>query len=224
MMFSKIKKEIKIHGALGYCVYVLERLLLRTTDKMSIQYVYLYKIPVIQNREINLPNSIKKIYRVVILTNDDEMLHSFPLLPEMISFRFRQNSVCFVVIKNEEPIGFLWIVQGTYHEDQMLLDICLGSESAWDYGLWIHEKHRLSPAVITLWEAAFNYLETKGVKWIYSRITTINNTSLNVHARLGGCIIGKLLFIKIYNREICWDSRKNKISIHKESNRKNIYL
>ncbi len=224
MFWGKIKKGIADHGALIYFVYVLKRLLPRVTTKISIQFVYLYAVPVEGEKKIKLPHSMKKNYNVVLLHQDDGMLRDFPVSPQTIAYRFRQNAVCLVVQKNNEPIGFFWLIRDYYREDIIFLDIQLGPESAWDFDLWIRQEHRLSPAFSMLWEAALDYLGKQGVRWIYSRISTTNNLSVQVHSRLGGRILGKILFLRLGAREICWDMGKGKMSTHTSSQRKIMQL
>jgi len=224
MILRKIKKGVADHGAMIYFVYVLKMLLQSVTTKISIQFVYLYTVPVEYDRKIKLPNFMRKSYRVEVLHQDDEMLRGFPVSRRTIAYRFRQNAVCLVILKKEEPIGFFWLIRDLYQEDTMFLNIHMGSESAWDFHLWIREDSRLSPAFSILWESALDMLGDHGIKWIYSRITTTNNLSVQVHTRLGGKILGKMLFVRVGAWEFCWDMVEGKLSMHTALRKKIIVL
>lgn len=220
MFLYKIKKGVADNGVMIYFVYVLKRLLHYVTTKISIQFVYLYAVPVEYDRKIKLPDFMRKAYKVVVLNQDDEMLRCFPVSRRTIAYRFQQNSVCLVILKKDEPIGYFWLIREIYQEDIMFLDIHMGPESAWDFDLWIREASRLSPAFTILWESALDYLGKQGVKWIYSRISTTNNLSVQVHSKLGGRNLGKILFVRVGAWEICWDMAQGKLSAHTPSLRK----
>jgi hypothetical protein len=224
VFLKKIKKGISDFGITIYFVHVIKRLLLFATNKISVQFVYLYAVPVAYDRKIKLPASLRKFYSVVQLHQDDEMLRSLPVTPQTIAYRFQQNALCLVILKKDEPIGFFWLIQDVYREDTMFWDIHMRPESAWDFALWVHEEHRLSPAFLILWEAALDYLGKRGVQWIYSRIGTTNSLSLQVHTKLGGRILSRLLFFRIGSLELCWDMGQRKLSVHTPSNRKIMQL
>lgn len=224
MFLTKLQKGLADHGPLIYSVYVLKRLLNAVTKKASIQFVYLFVLPIASAKKLRLPASITKSYTVVILHEDDEMLRGFPVSPRTIAYRFRQHAVCLVVLKNKAPIGFFWLIRDRYQEDQMYLDIHMGPQSAWDFDLWVNEEHRLSPAFTILWDHAIEYLRGLGVAAIYSRITTTNNRSLQVHTGLGGRTIGRMLFLRAGEWELCLDTRQRSLSAHTPSRRRRITL
>lgn len=224
MFLKKIKKGVTDYGFMVYFAHGLQRLLSHVTKKISIQCVYLYAVPVEQNRKIKLPQSLKINYTVTLLHQDHEMLRVFPVSSQTIAYRFQQNAVCLVVLKKNEPIGCFWLIMGIYQEDQMFLDIHMSPESAWDFALWVQEEHRLSPAFAILWETALDYLGGYGIRWIYSRITSTNNLSVQVHNGLGGRILSKILFVRMGNWEICWDIGLRKLSTHTPSRRKIMQL
>ena len=224
MFLDKIKKGINDFGVIIYAVYVIKRLLHYISKKISIQFVYFFVIPVEQNRRIKIPSFIRNIYKVDMLNEYSDVLKQFPVTRKTIEYRFKQNAVCLVAMKNKNPIGFFWLVQKKYQEDIMFCDIHMVPEIAWDFDLWILDEFRLTPAFSILWDYAFDYLEKKNVTLIYSRISTINNTSVEVHERLGGHVVGKILFVKYGDREICLEMIQRRLSTHSPLNRKIIKL
>ncbi len=224
MFLNKIKKGIDDHGVMIYFVYVLKRLLHSVTTKASIQFVYLYSVPVEFDRKIKLPAFMKKNFKILLLQQDNEMLHCLPLSQKTIDYRFKQNAVCLLILKKGKPIGYFWLILKLYQEDIMYLDIHLKAESAWDFDLWVHEDYRLSSAFMLLWEAALEYFAERGVKSIYSRISTTNNNSVQVHSKLGGRIISKLLFFRVGAIEFLLDFGKRRMSIHTPLRRKKLLL
>ena len=205
MFLTKIKKGIQEHGLLIYSVYAVKRLLGVVSDKIFIQFVFLFVLPV-DTKRIKIPAFLKKNYKVQVFEKYDSCLDSFPVSLQTMEFRFKQNSVCFVVFKKEIPIGVLWLVLKSYREDIVYCDFEMGDKAAWDYDLWINEEYRLTtPAFSILWHAAFEFLSQKEVKYVFSRISTLNSNSVDVHTRLGGYVIGKLLFLQYRGRELCID-------------------
>ncbi|MCM2283290.1 MAG: hypothetical protein NDI81_00810 [Desulfobacula sp.] len=223
MFLHKIKDGIKEHGFFIYAVYFIKRLLGYISDKIFIQFIYLFLLPVDQKR-IKVPSFLKKSYTVRILDQYHDMLKVFPVSRKTLDYRFGQKSICLVVLKDQNPIGFLWIILKKYQEDILFCDLKMGNEIAWDFDLWILDEYRLTPAFSILWDFAFEFLANRNIKYIYSRISTLNNNSIDVHSRLGGHVVGKLLFIQYRNREICVDWIQSKASLHNPHRRKIINL
>ncbi len=223
MFLKRIKTGVRDHGILIYGVYVFKRMIDVLSKKILIQFVFLFVLPVDKNR-IKIPLFIRKKYDVQVLRRYHKMLDGFPVSRKTMDFRFSQDALCFVLLKDQNPIGFLWLILGRYEEDIVYCDLVMDHEIAWDFDLWIHDHFRLSPAFSLLWQSAFEYLDGLGVKYIFSRISTLNNNSVGVHTRLGGCIVGKLFFIQYRGFEICMDSVLGKLSLHTRKKRKTIRL
>ena len=159
-----------------------------------------------------------------ILHEYNSVLESFPPPRSAMDYRFKQDAVCLLAKKKNDPVGFLWLVQHRYKEDIVFCDFYLGPDLAWDFDVVILEPFRVTSAFSILWDYAFNYLRTKNVKWIYSRISTMNRRSIEVHEKLGGWIFGNILFIRIGSLHLCLDMIQNRISIHSHLHRKIIKL
>lgn len=224
MILRKLKDGISEFGILIYLLYLINRLLHFLSKVFSIEFFYIFVLPVNNSKRINIPSFIQKAYIVDVLDQYDDILKVFPVSRQTLEYRFNQNAVCLLIKKDKQPIGFLWLIQKKYQEDIIFCDINMNPELAWDFEVRILEQFRLTPAFSVLWDHAFNYLEKKNVKWIYSRISTINKPSVGVHEKLGGHVVGKIMFIKFGARHICLDMIQRKLSIHSLKNRKRIEL
>jgi len=224
LLLTNIKRDVKEYGFATYSIYIIGKLLQSVSVKVSIEHFHIFVIPVDNATKIKVPKSIRNSYKIEVLYEYDPILKYFEISSGTIDFRFNQNAVCFLVIKNNEPCGYMWLIRKKYSEDVVFCDFFMSPEVAWDFDVFILNKYRLTPAFAVLWDYAFDYLRNKKVKWVYSRISSINRSSVAVHRKFGGFILGDLLFVKIGSKQLCFDPIKHKISLHSATKRKRIVL
>jgi len=223
MFLHKIKKGIKEYGLLIYSAYILRIFFEHTSKSIRLQLVYLFVMPVDTSR-IKIPSFLSKSFNVEILEKYHDLLSAFPVSRKTLDYRFQQNAVCLVASKKGRPVGYLWLILKEYHEDTMYCTFKMGDQIAWDFELWVHDDFRLSPAFSVLWQSAFEYLADKGIQQVYSRISTTNTNSVQIHTRMGGHVVGKLLFFRFLNREICIDTVTRRLSLNSAQRRHVIIL
>jgi len=120
----------------------------------------------------------------------------FPRPSHVIAGRFASGARCFLATKDEKFVGFLWLQQGTYLEDEVRCRFKpLPVEStAWDFDVHVEPAHRSGMAFARLWDTANQFLRESKIEWSVSRISAFNPGSINSHSRLGAFPIGSACF------------------------------
>lgn len=116
-----------------------------------------------------------------------------------IRARAAAGARCLAVFRDQEPIGFIWTLRGSYAEKThpCILATDPGEQTALDIDVVVVPEARGTPAFAALWDAANEHLRAEGVAWSLSRISAFNPRSLRPHRRLGAEVIGGLTFIKL---------------------------
>lgn len=137
-----------------------------------------------------------RIYRV---SPGDGIIHQFPRPPKIIAKRFADGAICYVAERAERFVGFVWIQQNSYCEDEVRCRYVLqpATRLVWDFDAYVTPKFRMSRAFAQLWEAANQYFRDQGYRWTISRISAFNTHSLASHRRLGAVHIDTGLFVVI---------------------------
>jgi len=125
-----------------------------------------------------------RIYRVFA---GDGIIEQFPRPPQNIAKRFADGAICYVAAQANRFVGFIWIKQDTYDEDEVKCHYVLqpAARLAWDFDAYVAPEFRMSRAFAQLWEAANEHLRERGYQWTISRISAFNANSLAAHKRLG---------------------------------------
>jgi len=128
---------------------------------------------------------------------DDPLVAQFPRPQEVIAARFRMGAVCFVAEREGQFIGFAWIKEDQYSEDEVrclfLLDPV--EHAAWDFDVYIDPAFRFGRTFARLWDHVNQWLRERGYRWSLSRISAFNADSLAAHRRLGMRSIGSATFV-----------------------------
>jgi GNAT superfamily N-acetyltransferase len=152
--------------------------------------------------------------------SDDPVVPSFPRPASVISWRFADGGLCFTATKGDRFVGFLWLHEHPYAEDEVhCLFVPTPREKAvWDYDVYVEPEYRVGRAFVRLWDTAYEYLRGRGVRWTMSRISAFNPGSLASHERMGARRIGSATFVCLGPLEIasattgpylsiCWRGR-----------------
>jgi GNAT superfamily N-acetyltransferase len=125
-----------------------------------------------------------RIYRA---SAENGIIRQAPRPPQNIAKRFADGAVCYVAEQANKLVGFIWIKQNSYHEDEVRCHYVLQPPTrlAWDFDAFVAPEFRMSRAFAQLWEAANEYLREHGYRWTISRISAFNAASLASHKRLG---------------------------------------
>jgi hypothetical protein len=134
----------------------------------------------------------------------DPLVAQFPRPPEVIAARYRMGALCFAIENQGRFVGFAWIKEAQYPEDEVR---CLyrfepGTASVWDFDVYIEPRFRFGRTFARLWDYVNAWLREHGYRWSLSRISAFNPDSLAAHRRLGTRIIGTATFIRMGSLQI----------------------
>jgi hypothetical protein len=143
-----------------------------------------------------LPSGRGKKIEIRLIDEQDEVIGQFPRPAEAIRERFRQGAKCLVAFKGGQFVGFLWLLLGSYQEDEVRARYTPlpKGRAAWDFDVYIEPGSRLGFTFLRLWEEANKFLARHSISWSCSRISAFNTGSLNAHARLGILSLGSAIF------------------------------
>ncbi len=127
----------------------------------------------------------------------DPIRSQFPRPEAVIEDRFRQGAVCLCAEKRGEFLGFIWLILGQYEEDEVrcLFKPVPADKVAWDFDVYVDPDHRFGFTFVKLWDAAFEWMRSRGVQGCMSRISAFNPDSLRSHKRMGAHELSSLVFV-----------------------------
>lgn len=134
---------------------------------------------------------------VAVVGPDAPCVGAFPRPPEIIRCRFESGAICFVATGNDGFVGFLWLKERLYEEDEVR---CMfvpspASQAVWDFDVYVEPRYRIGRAFSRLWDAAYEFMRAKGYRWTMSRVSAFNSASIRSHARLGAVPVGSATFV-----------------------------
>jgi hypothetical protein len=143
-----------------------------------------------------LPSRRGRSIDVRLIHEKDEIVRQFPRPAAAIQARFAQGAKCLVAFKDEQFVGFLWLLLGSYQEDEVRARYIPFPEkrTAWDFDVYVEPNFRLGFTFPRLWDTANAFLMEHDVLWSCSRISAFNAGSLGAHARLGTTTLGSAIF------------------------------
>jgi hypothetical protein len=132
----------------------------------------------------------------------DPLVMQFPRPQSVIAERYRMGAVCLAAEKQGRFIGFIWLKQIEYPEDEVRCNYVLEPPgvSAWDFDVYIDPDFRFGRTFVRLWDFANAWLRGSGCHWSLSRISAFNSQSIAAHDRLGTRRIGSAIFLRFGRR------------------------
>jgi hypothetical protein len=133
---------------------------------------------------------------VRLLRRRNELPPAYPRPSAVLDQRYRQGAFSLAAWRHGELSGFLWLLCGSYQEDEVRVRYHLTSpRSAWDFDVWVRPEDRFGLTFGRLWDEANRLLRARAVHWSCSRISAFNGDSLRAHAALGAVGIGDATFL-----------------------------
>jgi len=151
-----------------------------------------------------LPERRGQNISVHVIKTDHPLLASLPRPREELARRFSGGAVCFLAMRDEQIVGYLWVTQSPYREPvhRCEFDPCPSRQIAWDFDMWIQPDERLGLAFVRMWDRCNSYLRERGVTWTCSRVSAFNSASLRSHARLGMRVMHTLTYLTAGSLEL----------------------
>lgn len=186
MAWRKINELFRQLGIANGLIYLVAALLQRTSGGRArlIRYILVAQ-PVLTDEVPALRPA--RGSRIRTVTSSDPIVSEFPRAAPVIVKRFEDSAKCLVAEVHSRFAGYLWLAFESYEEDEVRCRYVLASPeaSAWDFDVYIAPEFRMGRTFARLWEAAFEELASRGVRWTFSRISAFNPGSLASHERMG---------------------------------------
>ncbi|MDN5882635.1 MAG: hypothetical protein L0H37_09725 [Nitrosospira sp.] len=186
---------LKQWGGFNFSLFVLNKFLVAMSKgRLRLYKYHLIAQPVTKTALLS-PRRGKKI-EIRLIHEQDEIIRQFPRPAAAIRSRFEQGAKCLAACKEEQFIGFLWLLMGSYQEDEVrarYIPLPAG-RAAWDFDVYVAPDSRLGLTFPRLWDEANRFLTENNILWSCSRISPYNAGSLGAHARLGTIFLGSAIF------------------------------
>lgn len=182
-------------GWFNLSLFVLNKFLV-TLSKGRLRFYRYYMIAQPVSKTALLPPGRGKKIEIRLIHEQDEIIRQFPRSATAIQKRFEQGGKCLVAFNGEQFIGFLWLLLGSYQEDEVRARYTPLPEGrvAWDFDVYVAPDFRFGLAFPRLWDEANRFLNENNILWSCSRISAFNKGSLGAHARLGTLSLGSAIF------------------------------
>jgi GNAT superfamily N-acetyltransferase len=197
-MMALVSDAVQALGWRDGLLYLLARGLERgSRGKLRLIKYFLVAQPVPPQRVLAV--SGRNTLEIARTHPSDPIVASFPRPPAVIERRFADGGLCFTAIKGGEFVGFLWLHDHPYEEDEVR---CLfrpypQDQAVWDYDVYVEPRYRAGRAFARLWDGAYDFLRARRIRWTLSRISAFNPGSLAAHQRMGARRVASAIFLII---------------------------
>lgn len=187
---------VRQSGWFNTSLFVLSKFLL-TMSKGNLRLYRYYLIAQPVAKTALLPPGRGKKIDVRLIHERDAVTRQFPRPAAAIRARFEQGAKCLAAFKDQQFIGFLWLLMGNYQEDEVRARYTPlpAGRAAWDFDVYVAPDFRLGLTFLRLWDHANQVLVDNNILWSCSRISAFNAGSLGAHARLGTVTLGSAIFV-----------------------------
>lgn len=201
-MLKRITGPFREFGFPVGLLYVIDRLLGLLSPRLRL-YVYEFMVQPISDKPL-LPGTFRKQLVVREIKAGDPELALMPVRPEVLHARLDTRATCLGAFKGDKLVGYMWFCQPTYHEDEVRCTYVVGpqQEAVFDFDFYLFPEHRLGLGFVALWNGANEYLTQRGIRYTFSRLTRFNLASRRAHKHLGWKVVGRALFLQLWQVEI----------------------
>ncbi|MBA4141420.1 MAG: hypothetical protein H0X43_00105 [Nitrosospira sp.] len=195
MMKTRVGAMLRDWGGFNFCLFALDKVLVKISRGRIRLYRYYFIAQPVATTSL-LPPGRGKAVRVLPIYEHDEIIGQFPRPATVIHERFKQGAQCLVALKEERFIGFIWLLLGSYQEDEIRARYTPlpAGKAAWDFDVYVAPQFRVGLTFPRLWDTANQVLTENNILWSCSRISAYNIGSLGAHARLGALSLGSTIF------------------------------
>jgi hypothetical protein len=195
-MLARVLSPFQEFGLPAGVVYCGDRVLQRLSPHLRLQFYELLEQPIPEGPL--LPPRLAKSFELREIHAGAPELARMPARTEIKASRFRQNAICLAAFQKEEFVGHIWFCFGSYQEDEVRCNFLLpdAKHSVFDFDLYLFPEHRMGLGFVAIWNAANEFLRSRGIRCSYSRLTRFNLASRRAHLRLGARCIGRMLVLQ----------------------------
>ncbi len=201
-MWRKIAGPFKEFGFLAGGLYAADRVLRSLSPGLGL-FVYELMVQPI-DAEPKLPANFTKNLKFVEIGRGHPDLEKMPALQSIKESRFEQGAVCLGAYKKDKLIAYIWFSFDTYDEDEVrcTYELVEADCSVFDFDLYVMPEHRMGLGFMAIWHGANQYLNERGVKYTFSRLTRFNLASRRSHAHFGWRRVGQVIFLQAWRLEM----------------------
>src|SRR5258706_5694113 len=176
-MWRKISGPFRKFGRAAGLLYAIDRVLSILSPGWRL-YFYELMVQPITDKPL-LPGAFAKQLEIREIKAGDPELALMPVRPDAMQDRFTQNAVCLGAFRKDALIGYMWFCARTYNEDEVRCTYILGPEreSVFDFDFYLFPEHRMGLGFVGLWNGANEFLNRRGIRYTFSRLTRFNLTS-----------------------------------------------
>ena len=201
-MLQRVLGPFKEFGVAAGTLYAADRVLRMVSPRLGL-YVYEFIAQPVGGKSL-LPASRSKNLNFAEIPRGHPDINAMPARPEIKELRFEQGAVCLGAYRNGNLLGYVWFCFDAYNEDEVRCTYALGEprQSVFDFDLYVLPEHRMGLGFAAVWHGANEYLQSRGIRYTFSRMTRFNLASRRSHARLGGQRVGRAIFLQAWRVEL----------------------
>src|SRR5260221_4849531 len=195
-MLRKISGPFREFGPAAGLLYAIDRVLSILSPGLRL-YFYELMVQPITDKPL-LPGAFAKQLEIREIKAGDPELALMPVRPDAMQDRFTQNAVCLGAFRKDALIGYMWFCARTYNEDEVRCTYILGPEreSVFDFDFYLFPEHRMGLGFVGLWNGANEFLNRRGIRYTFSRLTRFNLTSRRAPQHFGWKRVRRALFLR----------------------------
>lgn len=201
-MLRRIAGPFREFGFFAGLLYAIDRVLSGLSPRLHL-YVYEFMVQRVTDTPL-VPGRSMKQFEIREIKAGDPELALMPVRTDVMQARMAQDASCLGAYKNGALIGYMWFCARAYDEDEVRCTYVLDSvrESVFDFDFYLFPAHRMGLGFVNLWNGANEFLNRRGIQYTYSRMTRFNAASRRAHLRLGARVIGRALFLQMWQVEV----------------------
>lgn len=199
---KRLAGPIRAFGWRVGLLYMLDRLLRMVSPNLGLQVFELMVQPI--TAKGLLPPKLAAQLSLVEIGPDHPAVAEMPARADIKAHRFEQGARCLGALLKGKLIGYLWLSEGRYEEDQARCSYELepAARSVFDFDLVVLPEYRMGIGFVGVWHVANQYLHERGIVHTFSRLTRFNLSSRRAHAHLGWQRVARAVFFQAWALEL----------------------
>lgn len=201
-MLQKLIHLLKELGFFAGLLYTIDRVLAAISPSLRLYFYEIMVQPIPE--EPLIPARLTKNLEIREIKRGDPEVDLMPARADIKEARFRQNAICLGAFQKGKFIGYMWFCSYAYEEDEVRCTFLLSpvDEAVFDFDFYLFPEHRMGLGFIGMWSGANKFLNNRGIKYTFSRLTRFNLASRRAHNHLGWKCIGRTLFLQAWRLQI----------------------
>jgi hypothetical protein len=197
-MLQKFIILFKEFGFFTGLLYTTGRVLAKISPGLRL-YFYEIMVQPIPEKPL-IPARLTKNLEIREIKRGDPEVDLMPARADIKETRFKQNAICLGAFQKGRFIGYMWFCSYAYEEDEVRCTFLLSpvKEAVFDFDFYLFPEHRMGLGFIGMWNGANKFLNSRGIKYTFSRLTRTNIASRRAHNHLGWKCVGRTLFLQAW--------------------------